>query len=456
MSSSLVLENHVQTPKEEEEESMCYAIQLVYSSGLPLSLICAMELGVFDIIAKAGPGAKLSPTEIAAKLPITNNPGAPSMLESILMLLASHSVLSCSVSDENASQRLYGLLPVCKFFVTDKDGVSLRPYMQVFQDNVFLASWSQLKDAILEGGIPFQRVHGITCYEYERVDPRFNQVYNTAMYNKTSITTKKILEVYKGFDANIKQLVDVGGGFGLNIHLITQTYPHIKGINFDLPHVVQNAPSYPGVEHVGGDMFVSVPSGDAIFMKAVLPSLSDEKCVELLRNCYKAIPENGKVILVDPVVPIIPGTSTADKCTSLLNVILLTQHEGGKERTKEELLAVATKAGFSGINFQCHDDEESTAAQVINYVFEHEDDEDSTAARDDEDSTAAQVINYVFEHEDDEESTAAQDDEDSTAAQVINYVFEHEDDEDSTAAQVINYVFEHEDDEDSTAAQTIH
>lgn len=57
---------------------------------------------------------------------------------------------------------------------------------------------------------------------------------------------KNVLEVYKGFDANIKTLVDVGGGVGLTIHLITEAYPHIKGINLDLPHVVQHAPPYPG------------------------------------------------------------------------------------------------------------------------------------------------------------------------------------------------------------------
>ena len=67
------------------------------------------------------------------------------------------------------------------------------------------------------------------------------------MYNHTTIVVKKILEVYKGFEPTIKQLVDVGGGLGVNLNLITSTYPHIKGINFDLPHVIKHAPSYPGM-----------------------------------------------------------------------------------------------------------------------------------------------------------------------------------------------------------------
>lgn len=104
---------------------------------------------------------------------------------------------------------------------------------------------SQLKDAILEGGIPFNRVHGTHAFEYPALDPRFNQVFNTAMFNHTTVVMKKILESYKGFE-QLKQLVDVGGGLGVALNLITSKYPHIKAINFDLPHVIQHAPHYPG------------------------------------------------------------------------------------------------------------------------------------------------------------------------------------------------------------------
>jgi caffeic acid 3-O-methyltransferase len=105
---------------------------------------------------------------------------------------------------------------------------------------------SQLKVAILEGGIPFNRVHGTHAFEYPGLDPRFNQVFNTAMLNHTTIVMKQILEVYKGFE-QLKLLVDVGGGLGVTLNLITSRYSHIKGINFDLPHVIQHAPPYPGI-----------------------------------------------------------------------------------------------------------------------------------------------------------------------------------------------------------------
>ncbi|PRQ53073.1 putative O-methyltransferase COMT-type, S-adenosyl-L-methionine-dependent methyltransferase [Rosa chinensis] len=94
------------------------------------------------------------------------------------------------------------------------------------------------------------------------------------------ITIKAILVGYKGGFDNVATLVDVGGGTGGAVAEIVKLYPSIKGINFDLPHVVATAPVYHGVSHVGS---------------------SD--CVKILKNCRKAILESsGKVIILDVVL----------------------------------------------------------------------------------------------------------------------------------------------------------
>uniref|UniRef100_A0A5B7BL78 Putative O-methyltransferase 2 n=1 Tax=Davidia involucrata TaxID=16924 RepID=A0A5B7BL78_DAVIN len=338
----------------DEEEQSSYAMQLVNSSVLPMVMQAAVELDLLEIIAKAGPGAQLSPSEIASQMPTTtrcrSNPEAPAMLDRILLLLASYSVLTCSVVD--AEQRLYGLAPVAKYFVRNEDGVSLGPLMALLQDKVFIDSWYALKDAVVEGGIPFNKVHGTHAFDYPARDPRFNEVFNKAMINHTTIVIKRILESYKGFE-HLKQIVDVGGGLGVTLNMITSKYPTIRGINFDLPHVIQHAPRFPGVEHVGGDMFESVPKGDAIFMKWILHDWSDDHCLKLLKNCYKAVPDNGKVIVVEAILPVIPDTSTAVKGICQIDLIMMTQNPGGKERTQKEFLALASGAGFAGIRLEC-------------------------------------------------------------------------------------------------------
>ncbi|KAL3517125.1 hypothetical protein ACH5RR_024027 [Cinchona calisaya] len=344
----------------EEEQKFSYAMQLVTSASLPMVLLAVIRLDVFEIIAKAGPGAQLSPSEIATHLSL-KNPDAATMLDRMLRLLATYSVLTCSVAATTSEdgvvgseRRVYGLAPVAKYFVrNEKDGgVSLGSLLALLHDKVFIDSWYELEDAVREGGVPFERVHGTHAFEYPGRDPRFNEVFNEAMINHTTIVINRILERYNGFE-HLKTLVDVGGGLGVTLSAITTKYPSLKGINFDLPHVIQHAPAYPGVEHVGGDMFESVPHGDAIFMKWILHDWDDDHCIKLLKNCYDALPDNGKVIVVDSILSVIPDTSACIKGTCQMDLIMMTQNPGGKERSEQEFLALATTAGFRSIRVEC-------------------------------------------------------------------------------------------------------
>ncbi|KAJ0967135.1 hypothetical protein J5N97_024052 [Dioscorea zingiberensis] len=153
------------------------------------------------------------------------------------------------------------------------------------------------------------------------------------MFNQTTLLMKKMLETYNGFES-LKVLVDVGGGLGATLGIILSKYPHIKGINFDLPFVVSEAPAIPGVEHVGGDMFDCVPTGDAIFMKWILHDWSDEHCVKILKNCWKALPDNGKMIIVEGVIPDTPEDSDHARNCFMGDLCMMAYNVGGKERTK--------------------------------------------------------------------------------------------------------------------------
>lgn len=111
----------------EEDDAAClYAIHLSTSFTFHMVLKAAIELDLFEIIARAGPGAHLSPSEIASHLP-TKNPDAPYLLDRMLRLLTAYSLLTCSVrtGEDGSVQRLYGISPVGKFYVRNEDGYSL-------------------------------------------------------------------------------------------------------------------------------------------------------------------------------------------------------------------------------------------------------------------------------------------------------------------------------------------
>ncbi|KAM6588277.1 hypothetical protein CsatA_010882 [Cannabis sativa] len=341
----------------ENENHSQYAMQLVTSSVLPMVLKAAVELGLLDIIERSGPGACLSPAQIASQLP-TQNPNAPMTLDRMLCLLSSYSLLTCSLSPNNNNHgnllRLYGLGPVAKYFIkkATHEGVSLAPLLLTMQDKAYIETWYHLKDAILEGGHPCNRAHGMNMVEYVRKDIRFGELFKLSMKEFNPICMKRILEIYQGFEG-LTSLVDVGGGDGAILNMIISKYPHIKGINYDLAAILENSPPYPGIEHCSGDMFVNIPKGEAIFMKWILHGWDDENCLMILKNCYKALPDSGKVIVVDMVILEAPESSLAARSLFQFDMFMMNTNLTGKERTEREFEGLAKEAGFSSIRVAC-------------------------------------------------------------------------------------------------------
>lgn len=140
--------------KEEEQQDnslemvALQAERIVYSLTFPMVFKAALELGVIDTMAAIEDGTWLSPSELAFRLPTKpTNPEAPLMLDRMMRLLASHSILKCRVVETGENdqtgkiERVYAGEHVCKFFLKDSDGSgSLRsmfmPWPRRFQDYV--------------------------------------------------------------------------------------------------------------------------------------------------------------------------------------------------------------------------------------------------------------------------------------------------------------------------------
>lgn len=85
----------------------------------------------------------------------------------------------------------------------------------------------------------------------------------------------------------------------------------------------------------------------------ILHDWSDDQCVKILKNCYDALPEFGKVIVVDSLIPEPLETDIFSRFVYLLDIQMYTVFPGAKERTAEELKALATKAGFTAVKLVC-------------------------------------------------------------------------------------------------------
>jgi flavonol 3-O-methyltransferase/caffeic acid 3-O-methyltransferase len=125
-----------------DEEACTQALQLAAASIRSMTLKSAIELGMLETLVGAG-GKALSPSEVVARLPsTTTNPDAPAMVDRMLRLLASYSVVSCEVEEgkDGVLARRYGPAPVCKWLTPNKDGVSMAPLV-LMNDRVIMESW---------------------------------------------------------------------------------------------------------------------------------------------------------------------------------------------------------------------------------------------------------------------------------------------------------------------------
>ncbi|XP_019094840.1 PREDICTED: indole glucosinolate O-methyltransferase 1-like [Camelina sativa] len=256
------MSNHFQNPlttslksgliKEEQqldkETLSLQAEKILYTMGFPMvfKTAPALELGVIDTIAAVDEGVWLSSTEIALRLPTKpTNPQAPVLLDRILALLVSHSILKCRMVETGGSgqtgkaERVYAVEPVCMLFFSNRGGGSgaLASLVMVANSEVYFKTWTHLKDMILVGKDAFTSAHGMRLFEYYiGSNQRFGEMFNRGMSESSTMTMNRVLEVYKGFE-DVNTLVDVGGGFGHVIGLVTSKYPHIKSINFDVAKV---------------------------------------------------------------------------------------------------------------------------------------------------------------------------------------------------------------------------
>lgn len=332
---------------EQQNDARIAIIELANMISVPMSLHAVVVLKIPDAIWQSGSNTPISASRILSLLPCSASASA-SNLQRLLRLLSSHGVFLEHLLD---GERRYSLTDVGKTLVTDQDGLSYGAYVLQHHQDALVRSWPLVHEAVLDPtAAPFVKANGISAYSYYGERSDMNELMQKSMTGVSVPFMRAMMDGYvKGFDG-VDRLVDVGGSSGACLKMIMERYPHVReGINFDLPEVVAKAPNIPGVTHVGGDMFKSIPSGDAIFMKWILTTWTDDECKVIMKNSYDALPEKGRLIACDPVLP--EETDSSHRTRALLagDIFVMTIYRAqGKHRTEEEFRQLGLSVGFTG------------------------------------------------------------------------------------------------------------
>ncbi|XXG66769.1 hypothetical protein AAC387_Pa06g0280 [Persea americana] len=308
-----------------------------------MSLKCAVELGIPDIILNHGQPMTLS--ELAEALPVP--PAKTAHVHRLMRLMVRLGFFALQKNEHGKEG--YVLTPSSKLLLNESR-MSLSPFLLMLLDPVLESQWHFLSRWFKEGGVSvMETASGMRLWEYMAQNPETSNRFNEAMASDSRFLMEILVSEYGGVFHGLGSLVDVGGGTGETAMTIARAFPQIKCTVLDLPHVVATVPKTVDLDFVGGDMFESIPMADAVFLKWILHDWSDEDCVRILRRCKEAIPskeEGGKVIVVDMVV----DTTQADPKSTEAQLyfdLLVMVHLGGKERDEHEWCKIFMDAGFN-------------------------------------------------------------------------------------------------------------
>ncbi|OEL25814.1 O-methyltransferase ZRP4 [Dichanthelium oligosanthes] len=310
-----------------------------------MALKSAMQLRIADAIHHHGGTATI--TQIASK--VTLHPSKIPCMRRLMRVLTVTGIFSIAKhSADDDGDCVYGLTPASRLLV---GSLSLSPTLSLFVNNVFvspfldLATWfeHELPDLTL-----FEMSHGKVVWDVIGHDETMSPLFNAGMVADShflmDIAIKECGDIFQG----ISSLIDVAGGHGAAAQAISKAFPHIECSVLDLAHVVASAPACTGINFIAGDMFESIPSANAVFLKWVMHDWLDSECVAILKNCKKAIPlrdAGGKVIIVDTVVGAGPSNLKHRETQVLYDLFFMIVN--GIERDEQEWRKIIFEAGFT-------------------------------------------------------------------------------------------------------------
>jgi hypothetical protein len=306
-------------------------LQMISGFWISRAIYIAAKLGIADLLRDG----HRTIDELAA----ATGTHAPSLYR-VMRALASVGVFT------EAEKTGFTLTPLAETLRTDAPG-SLRAFATVELGEEHYPAWGELLHSVKTGEIAFDRAFGMPVWKFFEQNPENAKTFNDAMTGMTLAVNDAVLSSYDF--SSISEIVDVGGGHGSLIASILKSNPPMRGVLFDAPPVIEGARRRIGAEGIAerceaiaGDFFESVPSGGyAYILKWIIHDWDDERSVTILKNCHRAMAENGRLLLVEAVVP--DGSEPHFSKFIDLNMLVMT---GGRERTEDEYRTLFEASGF--------------------------------------------------------------------------------------------------------------
>ena len=221
----------------------------------------------------------------------------------------------------------------------------------IFEGEMLSDRWSGLLETVRTGKTAAELLGFSSSFEMMARSPENIAIFNAAMADLTRLVTPDVLRAYDF--SRVSHLMDVGGGAGEFVAAAARQYPRMRATVFDLQRCeeaatrhLQDAGVSDRAAFMAGDFFEAVPAiADLILLKSIIHDWNDERSRLILRNCRKALPQHGTLLLLERILPDAPSDSDEDRANVMSDLNML-RGPGGRERTRGEYHRLLDDAGF--------------------------------------------------------------------------------------------------------------
>jgi SAM-dependent methyltransferase len=208
---------------------------------------------------------------------------------------------------------------------------------------------------------------GQELFDYYATNPCEGSAFTGTMATHSDPIAEELAQTLD--TSAVTHVVDIGGASGTIIGALLEANAALLGTILERADVVPRAEAALAERGLSsrcrvieGDFFKSVPEADLFILKYIVHDWDDQQSVKLLSNCARALRPNGRVILIEWVMPEHGKPSAA--ALSDLNMLVLLP---GRERTASEFAELFRASGLqldriSGIASSMHMIEASPAA----------------------------------------------------------------------------------------------
>jgi O-methyltransferase domain len=200
-----------------------------------------------------------------------------------------------------------------------------------------------LTTAVRHGGDAFATANGMPFFEWNAVHAERGAAFDAAMAAGGRMHG---LALAHAIDWTRDRVVcDVGGGDGSLLEVLVRSHAHLSGVLLELPTVSARVTPRVAdvVDVISGDAFAAVPGGASTYLLVnVVHDWPDDAAARLLTTIVGAAPRNARIVVVEGVRRRRPR----DDVTHRTDLLMLLLAPGGRERSREEIDALARAAGL--------------------------------------------------------------------------------------------------------------